>query len=116
MAYKRKEDQAKANARHYKKNKDKIISRSAARNKRQRKKNREFVDRVKRMHSCVDCGESNPVVLEFDHVRGVKRKSVADMVYNYYSIKSIKEEIRKCDIRCSNCHRIKTTERRNKLK
>lgn len=116
MPYKRREDRAAAAAKHYRNNKKKIISRSSARNKRQKKKNKEFVHRVKRRFSCVDCGESNPIVLEFDHVRGEKRKNIADMVVNYYSIKTIKNEMRKCDIRCANCHRIKTSERKNKLK
>jgi|TARA_R100000278_G_C5410870_1_gene143022 hypothetical protein len=116
MPYKRREDQAAAAAKHYKENKKKIISRSSARNKRQKKKNKEFVYRVKRRYNCVDCGESNPIVLEFDHVRGEKKKAIADMVVNYYSIKTIKEEMRKCEIRCANCHRIKTSERKNKLK
>lgn len=111
MAYKDKKDQARAAAKHYQENKDKIIARSSDRNRRQRKKNKEFVDRVKRMYNCVDCGESEPIVLEFDHVRGEKRRAVADMVSNYYSIKTIKEEIRKCEIRCANCHRKKTHER-----
>lgn len=63
------------------------------------------------MFSCVDCGESDPVVLDFDHVKGEKRRAIADMVSNYYSIKTIKDEIRKCEIRCANCHRKKTHER-----
>ncbi len=111
MAYKDKKDQARAAAKHYQENKEKIIARSSARNRRQKKKNKEFVDRVKRMYNCVDCGESNPVVLEFDHVRGKKRRAIADMVGNYYSIETIKKEIRKCEIRCANCHRKKTHER-----
>tara|TARA_S200002703_G_C3628988_1_gene193176 strand:+ start:189 stop:533 length:345 start_codon:yes stop_codon:yes gene_type:complete len=111
MAYKKKKDQARSAAKHYRENKEKIISRSAARNKRQRKKNKEFVGRIKRISSCVDCGESNPVVLDFDHVRGEKRLAIADMISNYYSIETIKKEIRKCQIRCSNCHRKKTHER-----
>ena len=111
MPYKSKKDQARAAAKHYEENKEKIISRSSARNKRQRKKNKAFVDRVKRMYKCLDCGESDPIVLEFDHVRGEKRRAIADMVSNYYSIKTIKEEIRKCEIRCANCHRKKTHER-----
>ena len=111
MSYKNKKDQARAAAKHYRENKKKIIARSAARNKKQRKKNKEFVGRVKRMFSCVDCGESNPVVLDFDHVCGVKKRAIADMVGNYYSIETIKKEIRKCQIRCSNCHRKKTHER-----
>ena len=115
MPYKNKEDQAKAAARHYRKNKKKIVSRSTARNKKQIAKNKAFVDRLKRMFNCVDCGESNPIVLEFDHVRGKKKKAIADMVSHSYSIETIKEEIRKCEIRCANCHRIKTLERQNKL-
>ena len=111
MAYKSKEDQAKAAARHYKRNKKEIIKRSSARNRKQKEKNKEFVNRVKKMYGCVDCGESNPVVLEFDHVQGEKRKAISDMVCNYYSIETIKEEIRKCEIRCANCHRKKTHER-----
>ena len=111
MASKSKEDQAKAAARPYRANKEKIIARSSARNRRQKQKNKEFVDRVKRMNGCLDCGESNPVVLDFDHVRGDKSKAISDMVCNYYSIKTIKEEIRKCEVRCANCHRKKTNER-----
>ncbi len=116
MPYKKREDQAAAAAKHYRENKEKIVSRSSARNKKQRKKNKAFVDRVKRRFNCVDCGESNPIVLDFDHVRGEKKRAIADMVSNYYSIRTIKEEMRKCEIRCANCHRIKTSERKNKLK
>ena len=69
---------------------------------------------VKGMSSCVDCGESNPIVLDFDHVHGDKSHNISDMVNGSYAISSIKDEIRKCEIRCSNCHRKKTHERRNK--
>lgn len=58
-------------------------------------------------HPCVDCGESDPVVLEFDHVRGEKKNIISKMIRTYnWSI--IEEEIAKCDIRCANCHRRKT--------
>ena len=111
MPYKNKEDQAKASARHYLKNKKKIVCRSIARNKKQIAKNKAFIDRLKRMFNCVDCGESDPIVLEFDHVRGKKKKAIADMMSHSYSIQTIKEEIRKWEIRCANCHRKKTHER-----
>jgi hypothetical protein len=56
-------------------------------------------------HPCVDCGESDPRVLEFDHVRGEKRAPVSTMVRNNSSPLAIQDEISKCEVRCSNCHR-----------
>ncbi len=56
-------------------------------------------------HPCVDCGESDPVVLEFDHVRGEKRFTIARAVSgSTRSWKLIKIEIDKCEVRCANCH------------
>ncbi len=63
-------------------------------------------------HSCVDCGESDPVVLEFDHVRGEKSYNVSAMGWSVLPWNSLLKEIEKCDVRCANCHRRKTTERR----
>ena len=66
--------------------------------------NREFVKRVKKLLCCVDCGEKDHIVLEFDHVRGEKVGSIANMAASY-SISSLKKEMRKCEVRCANCHR-----------
>ena len=112
MAYKNKEDQKAASARHYKKNKQKIINKSTIKNKIRREWNRRFLSRVKDMLHCIDCGEDESILLEFDHVRGKKINNVSDMVGQAYSIKSIKNEIRKCEVRCANCHRRKTSLRR----
>ena len=60
------------------------------------------------IHSCVDCGETDPYVLEFDHVRGVKDKPLSEAVRAGWSLERIKKEIDKCDVRCSNCHKRKT--------
>ncbi len=63
--------------------------------------------------ACVDCGENDPVVLEFDH-KGhsgkskIKFKSISDMLSGHYSWLSVNNEITKCEIRCANCHRRKT--------
>jgi hypothetical protein len=62
-------------------------------------------------HPCVDCGESDPVVLDFDHVRGQKFMNVKRMLAGTYSLKRIFEEIEKCDVRCANCHRRATAKR-----
>src|SRR5690242_11356440 len=31
-------------------------------------------------HGCVDCGEKDPIVLEFDHVRGIKTNNICHMI------------------------------------
>tara|TARA_R110000824_G_scaffold78261_1_gene197681 strand:+ start:72 stop:434 length:363 start_codon:yes stop_codon:yes gene_type:complete len=116
MAYKSKEDQAVASKRHYEANKDKIKARTFKRNKKQNLKNREYVSFIKNLFDCVDCGESNPIVLEFDHVRGKKKMCVSNMISQSYSFKTIQEEIDKCEVRCANCHRVITHERREAAK
>ena len=68
---------------------------------------RQWVWDYLKQHSCVDCGEKDPVVLEFDH-QGGKRLAVSEMIGGGYSLISIGEEIGKCEVRCANCHRRKT--------
>tara|TARA_R100001440_G_scaffold15358_1_gene26141 strand:+ start:4079 stop:4438 length:360 start_codon:yes stop_codon:yes gene_type:complete len=97
---------------HYQENKNYYKAKALLSKSEQRKWNREFVNRVKKMFGCIDCRESNVLVLEFDHVKGEKVANIANMVHRPHSIKAIKKEMRKCEIRCANCHRIKTHERR----
>lgn len=54
---------------------------------------------------CIDCGNTDPRVLEFHHTRD-KRHHIASMVTQGYSIKSIQAEIAKCNVLCANCHRL----------
>jgi hypothetical protein len=61
-----------------------------------------------RRHPCVDCGETDLLVLEFDHRdRATKRMSVSNML-RYWSWAQIEAEIAKCDVRCANDHRRRT--------
>jgi len=75
-----------------------------------RKLAQKFVFEYLLEHPCVDCGETDPVVLEFDHVRGEKVASISYLVCAICSIEKIKEEIAKCEVRCANCHRRRTAE------
>jgi hypothetical protein len=55
-------------------------------------------------HPCVDCGETDPVVLEFDH-RGQKLFTVSEVLHWHVRWEVIAAEIEKCEVRCANCHR-----------
>jgi hypothetical protein len=59
-------------------------------------------------HQCVDCDETDPIVLEFDHVKDIKKNNISVLVHNGSSLKVIMKEIEKCEVRCANCHRRKT--------
>lgn len=63
---------------------------------------------------CKHCEETNPLVLEFDHLRD-KEKNVSDLLRNGCSWESILEEIEKCQVLCANCHRKKTAKDQNWL-
>lgn len=60
---------------------------------------------------CQDCGESDPVVLEFDHTSDDKSSNVSLLVQQGYGWKRVLAEIAKCDIVCANCHRRRTYSR-----
>ena len=93
---------------HYEANKDVYIERAKRWKIVYGKRNRQFLKEYRNAHPCVDCGEDDWVVLEFDHVRGKKFMNVTDMSRRHFSIKKIQEEIDKCEVRCANCHRRKT--------
>lgn len=70
---------------------------------------RDYVINYLLSHPCIDCGEKDIVVLEFDHNNSKeKTTSISIMVTHCVSLKKLKTEIEKCSIRCSNCHRRKT--------
>lgn len=62
--------------------------------------------------SCIDCGNADRRVFEFDHVRGNKLFNVSEAPDRGVSWKRISEEIDKCEVTCANCHRIRTHTRR----
>jgi 5-methylcytosine-specific restriction endonuclease McrA len=75
--------------------------------KRPKLRNQALVRSVLERSSCVDCGEPDPRVLEFDHV-GAKRHNVSDLVCGGYSLRVLAAELAECELRCANCHRRRT--------
>jgi len=72
---------------------------------------RAWVRSLKEGCLCVDCGGLfPPEVLEYDHIKGVKRHNIAKMAN--HSRKQILKEIAKCELVCCNCHRIRSHQRR----
>lgn len=72
-----------------------------------RARNSQFVWDYLLQHPCVDCGENDPIVLEFDHLRD-KTCAISVLAQYCSSISKIEEEIAKCEVRCAHCHRRKT--------
>ncbi len=70
-------------------------------------RNRELVLEHLQNNPCIDCGESDPIVLEFDHQKD-KKMGVSRLILGGYQEKTILDEIAKCVVRCANCHRRKT--------
>ncbi len=70
---------------------------------------RDYVEIYKSTHPCVDCGEADPRVLEFDHREGTTKNFIIGQIISKRSfsdsLKDLIDEIAKCDVRCANCHR-----------
>jgi protein-arginine kinase activator protein McsA len=79
------------------------------RSKKTINENREKLFEYYKNNPCIDCGNSNPIVLELDHRDSVEKfDNVSNLVGGGFSWSLIEREIEKCDVRCANCHRIRT--------
>jgi hypothetical protein len=68
---------------------------------------------LKMASGCVDCGYANhPVALDFDHIIGTKLFDPSRSP----TLSAALDEIKKCEVVCANCHRIRTYERHMALK
>jgi len=75
------------------------------------KKKRLILERYKLLKGCARCGyREHPRALEFHH-RVPSEKEFTVSTHLSRSMKRIKTEVRKCDVLCSNCHRIEEAEK-----
>ena len=113
MTYRDKAKQLQYQKDWYYKNKERHIKNVRKNEARYTEWARNFVISYLSEHPCIDCGEADIVVLDFDHIQGKKSKNVSDMLHNNNSLNKIKEEVEKCVVRCANCHRRKTVREGN---
>jgi hypothetical protein len=94
---------------HYQANPDYYKKKARERNDRIIEENYNKLYKYLEEHSCVDCGETDTIVLEFDHLDPKdKVMEVTLLVRGAYCWETIELEISKCEVRCANCHRRKT--------
>jgi transposase len=73
-----------------------------------------YIQEYKSSKSCADCKENYPYwILEFDHL-GNKEFNISQHRIHTISLDRVKEEIQKCEVVCSNCHKNRTFNRRIK--
>jgi hypothetical protein len=98
---------------HYKSNTRYYVEKAHRRNRLYRQETHRRVFEYLSAHPCLDCGESDPIVLDFDHIESkTKVAAVSEMISGLKSWKLISQEIQKCEVRCANCHRRKTAKQR----
>ena len=71
--------------------------------------NAKLLYKYKLEHPCIKCGETDPIVLEFDH-RDPSKKcfNITRGCADGKNFDLVLEEISKCDVLCANCHRRKS--------
>lgn len=95
------------------------VRRENIKNRRQQHKievRQKYIDYI-RTQSCALCGENHPATLDFDHIEPLeKRSEISQMVRTGCSWESVWNEINKCRVLCSNCHRKHTAQQNNWLR
>lgn len=93
---------------HYEANRSRYIARArVARPMRRSMAYAWLIDHL-RAHACVDCGETDIRVLQFDHIDpAAKLRNVSSLIMEG-SLGRAMAEVGKCEVRCGNCHRRRT--------
>ena len=80
---------------------------SAKDTKNCRRRKKAWMDTLKN-RPCTDCEKQYPSpVMDWDHVHGEKEFSLGDSLANNIGRERILAEIEKCELVCSNCHRLR---------
>jgi hypothetical protein len=100
----------------YPKNKARHIAYAIEWNNKRREAIRTMLSKLKVERGCVDCGyNADPIALDFDHISDNKLFTISRAQRAGYSDEKIMAEVAKCEVVCSNCHRIRTRDRARSL-
>ena len=70
-----------------------------------RRRNKEYAWSIKAKHGCVKCGNKDPECLDFHHINSDNKDDNIANIINKGSKIKLWNEILKCEVVCSNCHR-----------
>jgi hypothetical protein len=93
---------------HYQKYKNEYIVRVKKRKAELVAKNRVCMLEYLKTHHCVDCGESNPIMMEFNHLKPEEKVYNISQMMSDFSWDKILSEIEKCEVVCANHHKVRT--------
>jgi hypothetical protein len=99
---------------HYRANRQRYIDQAAASKRTLRLERTRYLLEFFAEHPCQDCGEDDPLVLEFDHLGNKSFDIGQALVQRMW--KRILAEIAKCEVVCANCHRRRTAHRRRSVR
>jgi hypothetical protein len=105
MPWKDKGKQREAIRKHYRENRQYYIEKAY----KKRENLRKYVYDLKAVTPCTDCGLQFPhYVTDFDHIGKEEKVDTISRLINSGSYKKVTEELKKCELVCANCHRIRT--------
>lgn len=89
----------------YSKNKERHIKNVGIRNIRVREESQLIINKMKEQYGCLFCSESTPICLDFHHINPEDKKYEVSTLVSAGNMIKVYEEISKCILICSNCHR-----------
>lgn len=127
MAYRNPDDKIRYNHRYYAENAERLredaLRRYEANRERRiggvtarRKANADWLAAYKVEVGCIDCGyRAHPAALHFDHRDPATKDFILSQATR--TMDKLVAEVAKCDVRCANCHAVRTvTERHNSFR
>lgn len=98
---------------HYGRNRPVYLAKAQRRRRTEIPRVQRLIDEHLRTHPCVDCGESDRVLLDFDHRDRSLKRGIVSRLARGATASTVLAEIEKCDVRCGNCHRRRTATQLN---